>query len=324
MAPVSPPTAARELRTFLRHAGARTPGAAAAALEALHAVVPADCAALSRWDPVARRHVTLAATYPAAAVAVIDDRMHADPLFADVRRTRVPVRVRDLPRRQRRGELFETLIDPLGFRDGLTLCLFAADGRYVGVLNASTLDPRHPDDDVVAILDLLAADLGAALDPLPSAVARTSALASGDAEGLLVPASGPVTALSPGARPDLVAPGSPLLRLVAAVLAGDPAPTGTLHVLVDGRVQAVDLQGGPSGVVVLHREVDAPRGLTPRELQVLDALSRGRTNAEIARALGVAPRTVATHVEHVLARTGCPNRVAAARLATRWGLLTRP
>ncbi|MHA6793182.1 response regulator transcription factor [Pseudonocardia bannensis] len=317
---------ARELRGFLRRS--RRPatgptGVLCTALETLHGVLPYDCAAFARWDPVACRHVTLAGIgYPAAVLRFLDTRMHADPLFAEVHRNGGPLRVRDIPRPRRRGEIFETVIEPLGFADGLTQCLFARDGRYLGMLNASTMDRRHPDDDAVALLDLLADDLAATLDPLPAAVPATGALADGRTEGILVTAAARTVALSGGARPELAAPGSPLRPLLDDLLAGREPP-GALLVLLGTDLLAVSLCGGAHGVVVLHRTADPPFGLTPRELEVLDAVSRGRTNAETARALRVSPRTVATHVEHVLAKTGCPNRAAAARLATRLGLLVR-
>lgn len=316
--------AARELRGFLRRSRrpAATPvGVLSAALDALHGVLPYDCAAFARWDPVARRHVTVASTgYPATALRFLDTRMHADPLFAEVRDTGGPLRVRDIPRARRHGEVFETVIDPLGFADGLTQCLFARDGRYLGMLNASTIDRRHPDDDVVALLDLLADDLAAALDPLPCAAPATGALTDGCTDGLLVTSTGPAEALSADARPELAAPGSPLRPLLDDLLAGRESPRALL-VLLGADLLAVSLDGGVHGVVVLHRPTDAPFGLTLRELEVLDAVSRGRTNAETARTLRVSPRTVATHVEHVLAKTGRPNRSAAARLAARLGLL---
>jgi DNA-binding NarL/FixJ family response regulator len=75
-------------------------------------------------------------------------------------------------------------------------------------------------------------------------------------------------------------------------------------------------------VLVLHRAAVPPAGLTVRELEVLDGVGHGLSNPEIARRLGVRPRTVATHVEHLLAKTGARNRAAAARAAARWGLLT--
>lgn len=324
MAVVTPDTssqrlrAARELRGFARRAGSR--GACPAVLDALRGVVAYDCAQLARWDPARRRHATVAAVgYPQAALRFMDRRMHADPLFAQVQRDRGPLRVRDIPGRRRHGEIFEEVIGPLGFADGLTQCLFARDGRYLGMLNVSTLDGRQPDDDVVALLELLADDLAAVLDPLPAPAPATRALVDGGTDGLLVSVRA-VVPLSPGARPELAGAGSPLRPVLDRVLVAGPLP-GSRLVLLGDDLLAVTLDGGPDAVVVLHRPVPAPFGLTPRELVVLDAVSRGRTNAEIAGMLRIAPRTVATHLEHVLAKTGTPNRTGAARLAARLGLL---
>lgn len=69
--------------------------------------------------------------------------------------------------------------------------------------------------------------------------------------------------------------------------------------------------------------VSAPpdlRGLTPRELEVLGLLVEGCSNQEIARTLVVAIRTVATHIEHILAKLGTPTRTLAAVHAERDGL----
>ena len=62
------------------------------------------------------------------------------------------------------------------------------------------------------------------------------------------------------------------------------------------------------------------RGLTPRELEILGPLGRGSSNAEIARALVVAPRTVAAHLEHILVKMDAPTRTLAAVRAQRSGL----
>ena len=40
----------------------------------------------------------------------------------------------------------------------------------------------------------------------------------------------------------------------------------------------------------------AALGLTPRECEVLDHLAKGASNKEIARALGVSPNTIKTHI----------------------------
>ncbi|MGY1608671.1 response regulator transcription factor [Geodermatophilus sp. SYSU D00700] len=74
-----------------------------------------------------------------------------------------------------------------------------------------------------------------------------------------------------------------------------------------------------SGMVLLSPGGDL-RGLTPRELEVLGLLVEGYTNQEIARSLVVAPRTVAAHLEHVLAKLGAPSRTLAAVRAERAGL----
>ncbi|WP_338051256.1 helix-turn-helix transcriptional regulator [Pseudonocardia acidicola] len=55
--------------------------------------------------------------------------------------------------------------------------------------------------------------------------------------------------------------------------------------------------------------------LTERELQVLDLAAAGHTNDAIARGLGLSPRTVAKHLEHVYRKLGVGNRAAASWLA---------
>ena len=65
----------------------------------------------------------------------------------------------------------------------------------------------------------------------------------------------------------------------------------------------------------------APAGLSLRELEVLAALATGATNRMVARSLGITERTVATHVEHLLAKLGVGNRAGAAAFAVEAGLV---
>jgi DNA-binding NarL/FixJ family response regulator len=60
--------------------------------------------------------------------------------------------------------------------------------------------------------------------------------------------------------------------------------------------------------------------LTPRELEVLALIARGRSNKLIAQELGIAEKTVKTHVGHVLAKLGVTDRTQAAVIAVRTGL----
>lgn len=61
--------------------------------------------------------------------------------------------------------------------------------------------------------------------------------------------------------------------------------------------------------------------LTASQLRVLRQLADGRSTEEVARALGVSPSTVRTHVEHILERTGTHSRTEAVAWALRRGLL---
>jgi two-component system, NarL family, nitrate/nitrite response regulator NarL len=59
------------------------------------------------------------------------------------------------------------------------------------------------------------------------------------------------------------------------------------------------------------------RGLTPREQEVLRLLIDGFNQAEIAERLVITPRTVAKHVEHILAKLGVHTRAQAVAVALR-------
>jgi len=59
--------------------------------------------------------------------------------------------------------------------------------------------------------------------------------------------------------------------------------------------------------------------LTTRERQVLEQVAAGRGNAAIALVLGMAPATVAKHLEHAYRKLGVQNRTAAAALLSSDG-----
>ncbi|KAJ1636345.1 hypothetical protein T492DRAFT_400980 [Pavlovales sp. CCMP2436] len=61
--------------------------------------------------------------------------------------------------------------------------------------------------------------------------------------------------------------------------------------------------------------------LTEREREVLDKLSRGLMNKEIARDMGISPRMVEKYVSRLLAKTATSTRTELARFAVKRGLV---
>jgi DNA-binding NarL/FixJ family response regulator len=73
-----------------------------------------------------------------------------------------------------------------------------------------------------------------------------------------------------------------------------------------------------------HQEEMPPDRLSQREHEVLQLLTQGQTNREIAQNLIVSVSTVKIHVEHILAKLGVSDRTQAAVRATELGLLNTP
>jgi DNA-binding NarL/FixJ family response regulator len=125
-----------------------------------------------------------------------------------------------------------------------------------------------------------------------------------------------VDALRAGASGFLVkdGPADSLVEAIRTVAAGDAvlSPRVT-HRLLDrfAHLAAPATQSVPS-------RLDA---LTGRELDVLRALTRGLSNAEIALELGVGETTIKTHVAHILEKYQLRDRVQAVILAYDSGLV---
>jgi NarL family two-component system response regulator LiaR len=68
---------------------------------------------------------------------------------------------------------------------------------------------------------------------------------------------------------------------------------------------------------------DTIEQLTRREREVLELIALGQSNKRIARELGVAEKTVKTHVGHLLAKLGVADRTQAALLFVQSGLSGR-
>ena len=105
-----------------------------------------------------------------------------------------------------------------------------------------------------------------------------------------------------------------LLDAIRAVHEGDAvlAPSATRQVL-DAVAGQLPVRAEPGD--------DRFAGLTPREHEVLGAMARGLSNAEIGTELGLSETTVKTHVGRVLTKLGVRDRLQAVVLAYRHRLV---
>ena len=103
------------------------------------------------------------------------------------------------------------------------------------------------------------------------------------------------------------APGSALLAAIRAAAAGES-------------VLSPDIQRKVVGILAKRgRREEAKVSLSERELEVLRLAAEGLANKEIAVDLGLSPRTVQSHVRHILNKLGVASRVEAVVLGIRSG-----
>ena len=187
----------------------------------------------------------------------------------------------------------------LSLQDGIEVVGEAADGREA----VAAAERERPD---VVVMDLVMPGLDGvqAMRELRARVprARVIVLTSFLDDDRLLPA---IRAGAAGYLLKNVEPAE-LARAVRAADAGealiDPVVAARL---VDALADADD------------RRDEQP--LTAREQEVLDLIARGYANKRIALELGIAEKTVKTHVGHVLAKLGVADRTQAALYATRVG-----
>ena len=65
----------------------------------------------------------------------------------------------------------------------------------------------------------------------------------------------------------------------------------------------------------------APGKLTARQCDVLRVVSTGKSNREVAAALGISEHTVARHLQNIFTKLDLPSRAAATTYAHEHGLL---
>jgi DNA-binding CsgD family transcriptional regulator len=291
----------------------------------LQRVVHQDAAALMTWDPLAGRHVVLgSSTYePVTLTGLGEPYAKTDP-YQRMLTTHRPLRISDLPYDYRRTALYQEVLRPAGFGDGMSTCLFAADGAYAGMLHMSAESHTAFATRHVHMIEALTASLG----QLCSLRLLRSALLPADegSRASLVDHTGrprsidnyePATCL---ADPDFGRFVERFLRTGSRVLFGVWLVHGSWVSLRVERVQDPHFEHS-AALLVAESPWQASYGLSARELDVLNGLAQGASNQRIASERSISVRTVTTHVERILAKLGQESRAGAAAKAAREGLL---
>ncbi|MER6559578.1 LuxR C-terminal-related transcriptional regulator [Streptomyces sp. NPDC001027] len=307
-----------------------TASACAQALDELGRALPLDAATLLAIDPRTGVHVQLAGIgYPAGTSESLAAEFTSTPWYTNVVRQALPPSITEDAedttsggQRFRNGWFYAERVRPAGFRDALTGAL-RHRGRLVGLINLSVEGSGAYDTDARRLLSSVLPALGALADPVAH-TGDAGDLPSG-AGASLVTAAGVIDL--PGREPAEVLADAAFACLVGAFTAAGGRRLRALWPV--GRewrrvVLSRSTAGSPltrDAVLVTETPTELPYGLSPRELEVLTRAARGQTNQAIAQALFLSPRTVHSHVEHLLRKTGSASRAEATALALRDGLL---
>ncbi|XVQ06841.1 response regulator transcription factor [Spirillospora sp. CA-255316] len=292
-------------------------------LERIGTSIPCEAAALARYDPIEQRHFTLAeVNYTDQVLTYLNDGfISGDPAWQTMRyRNPTPLRWCDVPGYRQMHSAQEVFM-PAGFREGITTCMFTRSGRYTGAFHLNSDSPLPVSDKGIEVLAALQRVVGMMLDGLQPepAVDWTQLVAEADAAALLT-ADGRLSSVPGGTRTDLLGDRSALTSELTA-LGADALPSRYFWTGPDGRCYEVRLTRLARATVVTVRRQAPPHRLSPREIEVLTLLVKGLANPEIGQALWLSPRTVATHVEHILAKLKCTTRVVAASQAVAEGIV---
>ena len=104
-----------------------------------------------------------------------------------------------------------------------------------------------------------------------------------------------------------------LLAGIAAAAAGESLVSPTIATKVLQRLRATSAS---------PREAETIRSeLSEREIQVLKLIANGKDNAMIAAELHISPKTVKNHISNILMKLQIENRIQAAVVAVRSGLV---
>ena len=120
------------------------------------------------------------------------------------------------------------------------------------------------------------------------------------------------------------APKRQLIDAVRRTLSGESPLNQELAMQLISRFTRESREPTVQPDVAKHRGADASalEALTPRELEVLRLLAKGKSNPQIAQDLVISRATAKTHVERIIRKLGVSDRTQAALRAIETGLVT--
>ena len=161
-------------------------------------------------------------------------------------------------------------------------------------------------------------------------------VAGAPARELATPAAPPFAAMLAGdpetAAREWTAVGCPLWQAVALARSPDIEDARTALDLIDSlevaAVRAAVLRDRQAAGLPVPRGPRASSrtnawGLTPREIEILELLTDGLSNAELARQLYLSEKTIGHHVSAILRKLGEPTRSRAVAAARKHGIVTQ-
>jgi DNA-binding CsgD family transcriptional regulator len=294
-------------------------------LAPLREIASFDAAMLAVRDPLSGRQRPLVNLgYDKGLLAFINREYLTCPTYDIARRRDLPMRMCDYGPEFYRTRVYREFLDYAGYREGITLVLRSMEGhgRVTGLLTMSFSDPQAADDGARQGIELVAPALGQLVDAslapswLASLLGRTASAFVVNECGAAVSTSDDPRRVPEQLSGAVLAAARAFLTTGADSLRGYCARLGDAlwehaHLVRLSDHQCVD---GPRALLMLELQ-PLPFGLTERELDVLTLISRGLSNRAIGLALRASPRTIGTHVEHLLLKTGLANRAALASYA---------
>jgi len=115
-----------------------------------------------------------------------------------------------------------------------------------------------------------------------------------------------------------------LLHAVRTVAGGEEyISTNVAKMLLrNARLSSAEATGAPATAMGQAADRPLPAAISPRELEVLRLIVQGHTNARIAELLFNSRRTIETHRQNLLEKTGTNNTATLVLYAVSHGLLT--